>query len=59
MKAGKHSINVKKLSAGKIPYAEIATIPNSRKMYLDYSGELSEYMNVITEMRADLRGEQS
>lgn len=37
------SLNIKKLSKWGIPYAEIPTIP-SRKILLDYTGELDELM---------------
>lgn len=58
LKKNKHSVNIKKLASGIIPYAEITTIPNNRKTYLDYSGELSDYMEIIADMRNSLGGEQ-
>ena len=39
----KKSLNIKKLAKWGIPYAEIPTIP-SRKILLDYTGELDELM---------------
>lgn len=41
---GKKSLNISKIDRWQIPYKEIATIPNSRKTYLDYFGELHSYM---------------
>lgn len=37
---GHHSLNIKKIDKWGIPYFEIATIPNSRKKLLDYTGEI-------------------
>lgn len=36
---GKKSINIKKIDNWDITYTEIQTIPNSRKTFLDYTGE--------------------
>ena len=40
----KMSLNILKESKWGIPHAEIPTIPNSRKLMLDYVGELDEIM---------------
>lgn len=40
--AGTKSLNIKKIIKWGIPFAEIPTIPNNRKILLDYSGELDE-----------------
>ncbi len=37
------SVNVKKVEKWEIPYKEITTIP-SRKEFLDYTGELTDYI---------------
>lgn len=37
------SINIKKINKWQIPYKEIRTIP-SRKQFLDYEGEIEEYI---------------
>ena len=37
------SVNIKKIDKWTIPYKEIRTIP-SRKLFLDYEGELAEYL---------------
>lgn len=37
--SGKKSINIKKIDNWDITYTEIQTIPNSRKTFLDYTGE--------------------
>jgi len=37
------SINIKKIDKWEIPYKEIRTIP-SRKQFLDYEGEIEEYI---------------
>lgn len=37
--SGKKSINIKKINSWGITYTEIQTIPNSRKTFLDYTGE--------------------
>lgn len=42
--SGKKSVNIKKIDRWTIPYKEISTIPNSRKVYLDYVGELDDLM---------------
>lgn len=39
------SVNIKKVAKWDIPYKEIRTIP-SRKEFLDYEGELTEYIPV-------------
>lgn len=45
-KSGKKSINIDKMLSGKVDinYSEIATVPNSRKKYLDYCGELEDHL---------------
>lgn len=43
---GKKSINIKKMDKWEIPYREIATVFNTRKTYLDYSGEIEEYIPI-------------
>lgn len=40
----KHSLNIKKISKWPIPYKELQTIPNSRKLMLDYIGEIESYI---------------
>lgn len=37
---GIKSLNIKKIDNWKIPYVEISTIPNNRKILLNYQGEL-------------------
>ena len=43
---GRKSINIDKLLSGKldISYSEIETIPNFRKKYLNYCGELEDHL---------------
>ena len=41
---GKKSINIKKIDKWQINYTEIRTIPNNRKLLLDYEGEIEEYI---------------
>ena len=41
------SINVNKVDKWEIPYAEIRTI-SSRKLYLDYEGEIEEYIGQLS-----------
>lgn len=41
------SVNIKKIDKWTIPYKEIRTIPNSRKEFLDYEGEIEEYIPEI------------
>lgn len=38
---GKHSLNIKKVDKWDCLYTEIETVPNNRKVYLDYTGELT------------------
>lgn len=38
------SLNIKKIAKWSIPYKEIRTVPNSRKEFLDYEGEIEEYI---------------
>lgn len=38
---GKHSLNIKKIDKWDCLYTEIETVPNNRKVYLDYAGELT------------------
>ena len=38
------SLNIKKIDKWTIPYKEIRTIPNNRKEFLDYEGEIEEYI---------------
>lgn len=44
--SGKKSINIHKIDSAQIPISckEIATIPNNRKTYLDYSGDIADYI---------------
>lgn len=42
--AGIKSLNIKKIVKWKLPYREIATIPNNRKKLLDYTGEIEDYL---------------
>lgn len=39
--SGKKSINIKKIDNWGITYTEVQTIPNSRKTFLDYTGEFA------------------
>ena len=48
VESGLKSLNINKINKWSIPYAEIKTVP-SRKMMLDYTGELDEYMLMLTE----------
>ena len=41
---GKKSININKIDKWQINYTEIRTIPNNRKLLLDYEGEIEEYI---------------
>ena len=41
------SVNIKKIDKWEIPYWEIETIP-SRKMFLDYTGELPDFSTYIS-----------
>lgn len=41
---GTKSINIKKIDKWQINYKEIRTIPNNRKTYPDYEGEIEEYI---------------
>ncbi len=47
--AGTCSINIKKISKWNFPYKELRTI-NSRKMLLDYSGEIEEFIPELREV---------
>jgi len=38
------SLNIKKIAKWPIPYKEIRTIPNNRKEFLDYEGDIEEYI---------------
>lgn len=38
------SLNIKKIAKWPIPYKEIRTVPNNRKEFLDYEGEIEEYI---------------
>lgn len=38
---GKHSLNIKKIDKWDCLYTEIENVPNNRKVYLDYTGELT------------------
>lgn len=38
---GKHSLNIKKVDKWDCLYTEIEAVPNNRKVYLDYTGELT------------------
>ena len=40
----KHSLNIKKIAKWPLPYKELQTIPNSRKLMLDYIGEVESYI---------------
>ena len=42
--SGKKSLNINKLSDWNIKYSEIQTIPNSRKLFLDYCGEIEDHL---------------
>lgn len=44
--SGKKSINIHKIDSAQIPISckEITTIPNNRKTYLDYFGDISDYI---------------
>lgn len=45
--AGKKSLNIKKIDKWGIKYAEIQTIPNSRKKHLDYTGNINDYRSLL------------
>ena len=47
--AGTSSINIKKISKWNFPYKELRTI-DSRKMLLDYSGEIEEFVSELGEV---------
>ena len=38
--SGQKSLNITKIDKWTIPYKELTTIPNNRKIYLDYTGEI-------------------
>lgn len=42
LNAGTKSINIKKISQWGIPYKELKTVPNNRKQFLDYIGEVED-----------------
>jgi len=42
---GQKSLNIKKLDRWPIPYKELKTVPNSRKKYLDYAGEVEDLLD--------------
>lgn len=44
MDVGKMSVNIDKIDKWTIPYKEIHTVPNTRKLLLDYTGEIEEYI---------------
>lgn len=46
IKTGRKSINITKIDKWKIPYVEIPTVP-SRKLMLDYKGDLLKLLNLI------------
>ena len=50
-KKNKKSVNVKKLGAWNIPYAQIKTVP-SRKKLLNYEGSFQELVNELEQMRS-------
>ncbi len=41
---GKKSINIDVIKSWTFPYKEIRTVPSTRKMLLDYVGEIEEYI---------------
>ena len=42
--SGKKSINIKKIESWPIHFPEIRTIENKRKIFLDYAGEIEDYI---------------
>lgn len=50
---GKKSLNIRKIDDWSIPYVEIDTIP-SRKIMLDYSGDIEEHVVVRYESKYDV-----
>lgn len=42
--SGKKSINIKKIESWSIQFPEIRTIENKRKIFLDYAGEIEDYI---------------
>lgn len=44
---GKKSINIKKIDKWDIPFSEIETIQNNRKILLDYIGNLEDYVKQL------------
>lgn len=41
------SINITKIDKWQINYSEITTIPNTRKLLLDYTGEIEDHVNSV------------
>lgn len=50
VESGEKSINIKKIDKWSIPYVEINTVP-SRKLMLDYTGNLEEYVAELQKRR--------
>ena len=42
--SGKKSINIKKIESWPVQFPEIRTIENKRKIFLDYAGEIEDYI---------------
>ena len=42
--SGKKSINIKKIEGWPVRFPEIRTIENKRKIFLDYAGEIEDYI---------------
>lgn len=49
--SGKKSLNIKKIDSWELPYIEIKTTPSNRKTYLDYEGNIEEYIQELEEKR--------
>ena len=49
--SGKKSINIQSIDKWKIPYAEIQTVPNNRKQFLDYNGDIEYYKDMIVKLK--------
>ena len=55
--SGKKSINIDKIDSAQIPISckEVATISNNRKTYLDYFGDISDYIPNITKYKEPVK----
>lgn len=44
---GIKSVNIDKIAKWDFEYCEIQTVPNSRKLLLDYSGDIEMYVPIV------------